>query len=84
MTKTGFIGVVPAVYERRQGCIRRWVGPRAVPARSAQEHARRLGKPERPGAVGAAASRDGSRSDELDAATLRVDLRNHCYGLFSY
>jgi PAS domain S-box-containing protein len=42
------------------------VGPRAVPARSAPEYAQGLGKPERPGAVDAAASRDGSRSEGLD------------------
>jgi glycerate 2-kinase len=54
-----------------QGGIKRWTGPRAVPARSAQEEARVLGRPERPGAIGAAASRDGSRSGESDAA-LRV------------
>jgi hypothetical protein len=29
-----------------------WIGPRAVPARSAHKHARVLGKPERPEAVG--------------------------------
>ena len=43
-------------------------GPRAVPARSAQEQAEVLGEPEGPEAVGAAASRDGSRSGELNAA----------------
>jgi CheY-like chemotaxis protein/HPt (histidine-containing phosphotransfer) domain-containing protein len=51
-----------------QGDIKLSVGPRAVPARSAHKHAQMLGKPERPGAVEAAASRDGSRSGELDAA----------------
>jgi hypothetical protein len=51
-----------------QGCIK-LPGPRTVPARSAQKHASVLGKPERQGSVGAAASRDGSRSDpELDEA----------------
>jgi hypothetical protein len=44
------------------------IGPRAVPARSAQKYARVLGRPERPEAVGAAASRDGSRSAEPGAA----------------
>src|SRR5271166_4048895 len=48
-----------------QGCLK--LGPRAVPARSAQKHLRWLRRPESPGAVGAAASRDGLRSDpELD------------------
>jgi single-stranded-DNA-specific exonuclease len=42
-------------------------GPRAVSARSAQEQPGMLGEPEGPGAVGDAASRDGSRSGELDA-----------------
>jgi HPt (histidine-containing phosphotransfer) domain-containing protein len=51
-----------------QGYSKPSVGPRAVPARGAQKHAQVLGKPERPGAVGAAASRDGSRPGELDAA----------------
>ena len=41
-------------------------GPRAVPARSAQELAGVLREPERPGAIAAAASRDGSRSDDPD------------------
>ena len=50
-------------------------GPRAVPARSAQEHARALGKPERQGAIEAAASRDGSRSDPMfDAALEQAEL----------
>ena len=53
--------------EDRQGRIKLWIGPRAVPARSAQNHARVPGKPERPGAVGAAASRDVSRSGEPGA-----------------
>src|ERR1035441_8649341 len=53
---------------RAQGCFRLWIGPRAVPARSAQEQAKALGIPERPVAVVAAASRDGSRSEEFDAA----------------
>jgi CO/xanthine dehydrogenase Mo-binding subunit len=43
-------------------------GPRAVPARSAQENIGALGEPGHAGAVGAAASRDGSRSAEPDAA----------------
>ena len=50
-----------------RSCFNLWGGPRAVPARSAQEKARVPRKPERPGAVVAAASRDGSRSGELDA-----------------
>jgi hypothetical protein len=51
-----------------QDRIKLWIGPRAVPARSTQKHGRVPGKPERPGDVGTAASRDGSRSGELDAA----------------
>ena len=46
--------------------------PRAVPARSTQNHARVLGKPARPRMVGAAASRDGSRADPEFDATLRA------------
>src|ERR1035441_6712583 len=45
-----------------------WIGPRAVPARSAQKQTRALGASERPGAVGTAASRDGSRSEFVDDA----------------
>jgi para-aminobenzoate synthetase/4-amino-4-deoxychorismate lyase len=41
-------------------------GPRAVPARSAQEYAPMPGEPARPGESGAAASRDGSRLGEID------------------
>ena len=52
----------------RQGCIELWIGPRAVPARSAQKHSGAFGNPERPGAAQAAASRDGSRSVAVDAA----------------
>src|ERR1035441_1420062 len=51
-----------------------WIGPRAVPARSAQGPAWLLEKPERPGAVVAAASRDGSRSAVLDADGARANL----------
>jgi CO/xanthine dehydrogenase Mo-binding subunit len=50
------------------GWIEPTVGPRAVPARSAQDHPRALGESEHLGTAGAAASRDGSRSEELDAA----------------
>jgi Rad3-related DNA helicase len=57
----------------------KFTGPRAVPARSAQEEAGVLGRPERPGAVRAAASRDGSRSGrELDAARRSVRVRLFC------
>ena len=48
-------GVQKGLFELRNG-------PRAVPARSAQENAGALGKSDRPGAQRAAASRDGSRS----------------------
>jgi CO/xanthine dehydrogenase Mo-binding subunit len=51
-------------YRTAPAALQDSAGPRAVPARSAQEHSSVLGKPERPGAVGAAASRDGSRSAE--------------------
>src|ERR1035437_3835813 len=51
-----------------QGCIKVWTGPRDVPARSRQGHASLPGKQEPPGALGAAASRDVSRSGEIDAA----------------
>jgi CO/xanthine dehydrogenase Mo-binding subunit len=44
------------------------VGPRAVPARSAQAHSGVLEELGHEGAVGAAASRDGSRSGDLEAA----------------
>jgi Rad3-related DNA helicase len=54
-------------------------GSRAVPARSAQEEAGVLRRPERPAAGGAAASRDGSRSGrELDAARRSVRVRLFC------
>jgi CO/xanthine dehydrogenase Mo-binding subunit len=43
-------------------------GPRAVPARSAQEHSRVIGTPKHRREVGAAASRDGSRSGKIEAA----------------
>ena len=49
-----------------QDDIKQWIGPLAVPARSAPKHAPVHGKPERPGALGAAASRDGSRSGETN------------------
>ena len=53
-----------------QGCTKLWTEPRAVPARSAQECPPALGDPERPGTVGSAASRDGSRFGALEAAQL--------------
>jgi non-canonical purine NTP pyrophosphatase (RdgB/HAM1 family) len=52
----------------QQGLFELRNGPRAVPARSAQKNAGLLGKSDRPGAQRAAASRDGSRSGELDVA----------------
>src|ERR1035441_7027919 len=52
----------------RQGCTKLWVGPRAAPARSAQQHAKVFEKRERPGTVEAIASQAGSRFGELDAA----------------
>jgi type II secretory pathway pseudopilin PulG len=52
-------------------------GPRAVPARSAQEQTSVIENPEGPGAIVAAASRDGSRSDRKpDAAP-----RSHAFTL---
>src|SRR5664279_2172028 len=57
-----------------QSCIKLGIGPRAVPARSADKHARLLGTPERPGA---AASRDGSRSGELEAARFAGQASAH-------
>ena len=51
-----------------QGRIKLWIGPRAGTARSAQIHVTVPGKLECPGYVAAAASREGSRSGELDAA----------------
>jgi hypothetical protein len=54
------------------GCLK-LPGPRAIPAWSAPEPARVPGKLQRRGNVGAAANRDGSRSDpELDAAVFTV------------
>ena len=50
-------------------------GPRAVPARSALEQTKALGKPASPAAVQAAASRDGSRSGE-DRAVPELLPRN--------
>jgi 23S rRNA G2069 N7-methylase RlmK/C1962 C5-methylase RlmI/23S rRNA-/tRNA-specific pseudouridylate synthase len=52
-----------------QGCDN-LTGPRAVPARSAQEHAGVLENPGSPGAAQAAASRDGSRSAQELAGAL--------------
>ena len=57
---------------RKPGCLK-LAGPRAVPARSAQKHARGFGKPSHPRVVGAAASRDGSRSD-LSGGPRRVPV----------
>jgi CO/xanthine dehydrogenase Mo-binding subunit len=51
-----------------QDCPKHSGGPRAVPARSAQENTGALGEPGHAGAVVAAASRDGSRSAEPVAA----------------
>jgi succinoglycan biosynthesis protein ExoA len=65
-----------------QGCIKLWVGPRAVPARSAQKHVELPERPERPGAVEAAASRDGSRSGGLGAALSTTQLS--AFQLFSF
>ena len=45
---------------------------RTASRRGTQNHARVLGKPARPRTVGAAASRDGSRSDPEFDATLRA------------
>ncbi|MGD0261142.1 MAG: xanthine dehydrogenase family protein molybdopterin-binding subunit [Verrucomicrobiota bacterium] len=53
---------------KAQGYLEPWVGPRAVPARSVQEQSRVLGTSDHPGAVVAAASRDGSRSGKVDGA----------------
>ena len=44
------------------------IGPRTVPVRGTQEQAEMLEKAEGPGVAGAAATRDGSRSAEPDAA----------------
>jgi XTP/dITP diphosphohydrolase len=52
----------------QQGLFELRNGPRAVPARSAQENAGALGKSDRPSAQRAAASGDNSRSGELDVA----------------
>src|ERR1035438_7152672 len=51
-----------------RGCIKLWIGPRAVPARSMHEQGEALGKPKRPATVGATASRDGSRSCACEGA----------------
>ena len=48
-----------------------FTGPRAVPARSAQEQANVIDNPERPGGIAGAASRDGSRSERKPDAALR-------------
>ncbi|MGD0263088.1 MAG: beta-propeller fold lactonase family protein [Verrucomicrobiota bacterium] len=58
---------IPLQPGEAQGRIELRNGPRAVPARSAQETARVIGKPECGEPARAAASRDGSRSGELDA-----------------
>ena len=59
-----------------QGCDK-LTGPRAVPARSAQEHAGVLEKPGRPGAAQAAASRDDSRSARELAGALPQSAIGH-------
>ena len=66
-SKVGELAVV-------QGGIKPRAGPRTVPVRSAQEQAKSRGTPERPGAVGAAANRDGSRSVAPGAALAVVAL----------
>ena len=63
-----------------QGGLKLGIGPRAVPARSAQEHAGAVGELERPGAIGAAASRDGSRSGEIDADPGGCQRRDRAFG----
>ena len=57
-----------------QDCSNPSGGPRAVPACSTPEHAGALEKLGHPGAVVAAASPDGSRSGEPDAALARANL----------
>jgi DNA-binding beta-propeller fold protein YncE len=69
---------IPLTPGEAQGGIQPWIGPRAVPARSAQEHVGALGNKERPGAVGAAASRDGSRSGEFDVALGAASPIKYC------
>ena len=63
-----FVEPKAALGQELKGCFK-LTGPRAVSARSAQDHSMVLVKYGPPGAVVAAASRDGSRSDpELDSA----------------
>jgi CO/xanthine dehydrogenase Mo-binding subunit len=54
---------------------RAMAGPRAVPARSAEENPKTLGKPGHLEASGAAASRDGSRSGSPDEAVANPKKR---------
>jgi hypothetical protein len=51
-----------------QRCRKLWVGPRAVPARSAQKHPRMFARPQYPGVLAAAASWNDSRTGRLGQA----------------
>src|ERR1019366_3837193 len=76
-TRTTALGNIPYFHKvpfTLLGCSQ-LPGPRTIPVRSAPGSARMPGKPRCRGMVGAAANRDGSRSDrELDAAVFTVLL----------
>jgi hypothetical protein len=60
----------------RRGGIKPWIGPRAVPARSSRNRSLTCWFFEHPGVFLRAASRDGSRYAELEAAL--AALANGC------